>query len=362
VYVSCRTINWRRGAFPSSFRVYECVGFSAPQRERFVTRWFQENTEECSLFQRRFLSQPRLYALFRSPLLLSLTLVASEHTDFGSDVIFRSSLYQQFIELLLSRRTRRSTQSEESNPGTRLDVLEAVATQMQHVGRDVLPLAEMLTIISSRIGNLGLQISAVAMLAELVEVDGILERQGPSRFRFLHRTFQEYLAAQSLAKDDRALEKLTSVWSEPRWEETIRLFCEVGNDRQVDEFLTFLASEESNDTRRLVLLARCLSDAPGTKDELIRWAIERLLKIAFESVVEHASQECLISAALLLGKAPWLVMEYREAFANIIGRGGAGAAAVLYVLQLAGTEDAAELLELCVRLEVSLQSLTMRRK
>jgi predicted NACHT family NTPase len=90
VYVSCRTINWRRGAFPSSFRVYECVGFSAPQRERFVARWFQENTEECSLFQRRFLSQPRLYALFRSPLLLSLTLVASEHKDFGSDVIFRS--------------------------------------------------------------------------------------------------------------------------------------------------------------------------------------------------------------------------------------------------------------------------------
>jgi predicted NACHT family NTPase len=92
------------------------------------------------------------------------------------------------------------------------------AAQLQQRVVDVLTADGMSPLIAEK--------TAESYITAAAERSGLLEARGANVFTFMHQTFQEYLAAQHLAKPHRkVVKRIREVSPDPRWHEVIRLTC-----------------------------------------------------------------------------------------------------------------------------------------
>ncbi|KUN57521.1 ATP-binding protein [Streptomyces canus] len=109
------------------------------------------------------------------------------------------------------------------------------------------------------------------VLEQLRHRSGILRSPAEGRMDFVHRTFQEYLAAEEAAEEDR-IGNLVGRAHLDLWRETIIMAAGHANTRQREELLGGIlsrADEEPRHARTLRLLAAaCQETLPSVKNEL----------------------------------------------------------------------------------------------
>ncbi|MBI4803184.1 MAG: HEAT repeat domain-containing protein [Elusimicrobia bacterium] len=176
------------------------------------------------------LAQSAGMALFtENPLLI--TLAALVHLQLGELPRYRAKLYEVAVETLVSAwaKARTPLAADSASPLRTIDyqteglaVLPELAFFMQeNCPGNLIQGEDLLGFISKRLPKSNPR-PAEDFLKRLNNAGSILVEKGAGQWGFLHQTFQEYLAAFYLAKEDSFEEKLLNRIYHPRWEEVIR--------------------------------------------------------------------------------------------------------------------------------------------
>jgi hypothetical protein len=260
VLVTCRSVSLPRGLFSSDFRVFECIGFNVSQQRRFLRQWFSDSPERAARLERQINNHAGVVGFARNPLLLSLMAVVAENEHEFRLPVNRTALYGKALRALLERRAT----SSRSGISTRrkLAILKRVASQHFANGNETFTEETLLGQIEAVLGGQR-DVDPEKVLHDLVEIDGVITVHSPQRYRFLHLTFQEFLAAQNLVDSEDYLRTFEAVIEEPRWEEVIRLTCGLLQKQEATTLIRTIWNPEIEPAAvgRLLLAARAASDS-----------------------------------------------------------------------------------------------------
>ncbi len=217
-----------------NFQTIALARFTPKQAERFIRRWYtavrptmgwdaSTTDEKASQLAGAIDLQPYLADLAARPLLL--TLMATLHTHRGKLPEDRADLYENSVSLLLTRWQKGRVRKDGGiEPGIEkvlsLDearlrgAVEALAFQThQRQGQDPagrkeatenasadIPLGDVLVAFSKQLPG---DLNAVELVKYLEERAGLLVGRQEEVYAFLHRSFQEYLAASYLANTEK---------------------------------------------------------------------------------------------------------------------------------------------------------------
>ena len=218
-----RNQRWRLPGFSEAV----LAPFGTGQIRRFVRAWYahqaakgqlvpKDASAQAAQLERSILGNPRLRELAERPLLL--TLMANLHASRGGELPQRrEELYAEALELLLSSWERQRV-TLDTNGKPHPSLTEFLDTGMEKVRGALQQLAyEVHTAQAGAAGTADIDEGRLVALLmhlsrnpeanpkRLVEYlrdrAGILESRGVGVYTFLHRTFQEYLAACHLTGD-----------------------------------------------------------------------------------------------------------------------------------------------------------------
>jgi hypothetical protein len=223
----------------------------------------------------RLESAPHLRALAATPLLAALicALNLDRSTHLPRD---RMGLYSAALELLLERRDvereipTQTSVALEREQKTR--ILQDLAWQLTVFGRTEIATTTALHRVADRIATMPrVTASPAEILDYLLQRSGVIREPVPGRIDFVHRTFQEYLAARQAA-DNADIEPLVARAHLDQWRETIIMAAGHANAPLRRELLIGLlnrADAESRHSHRLrLLLTACLETAPDIPADL----------------------------------------------------------------------------------------------
>jgi len=239
------TVTW-----PAEFTLFDLLPFELAQVEEFVERWFRDDAPRAQGFLDAVRSA-RLGGLSSTPLLLTIAATVFEETGNLSER--RSTLYQQFVALLLGLwhagrhepepepvRTVHEQLREQFGPELgedlfdyRLEILECIALALQK-GRDIYQaLADVLRGAPfKRDERRASRDAAMALQILASQRNGLLARHGGA-YDFIHPTFREYLAACAVVRESRrdrgydlkqVWRRAVSRWADETWHE-VALFA-----------------------------------------------------------------------------------------------------------------------------------------
>ncbi|WP_432853255.1 NACHT domain-containing protein [Amycolatopsis sp. CA-161197] len=222
--------------------------------------------EEVPEHQRVLLAQlqarPHLRALARSPLLCAMVcaLNLDRRARLPRD---RLALYSAALDMLLERRDADRNVSAgddiQATVAEKLALLRALAWWLNENGRTEMSREQALARISSRLrGMPGVSESADVLLDHLIERSGVIRQPVAGRVDFIHRTFQEFLAAGE-AVDRDSIDLLVSHARSDLWRETVLMACAQASPDQRGRLLSGIlaaaASASARTARQLLLLA-----------------------------------------------------------------------------------------------------------
>ncbi|MFF4597957.1 NACHT domain-containing protein [Amycolatopsis sp. NPDC001319] len=222
--------------------------------------------EEVPEHQRALLAQlqarPHLRALARSPLLCAMVcaLNLDRRARLPRD---RLALYSAALDMLLERRDADRNVSAgddiQATVAEKLALLRALAWWLNENGRTEMSREQALARISSRLrGMPGVSESADVLLDHLIERSGVIRQPVAGRVDFIHRTFQEFLAAGE-AVDRDSIDLLLSHARSDLWRETVLMACAQASPDQRGRLLSGIlaaaASVSARTARQLLLLA-----------------------------------------------------------------------------------------------------------
>ncbi|MET8974085.1 NACHT domain-containing protein [Streptomyces sp. NPDC004539] len=332
-YPGVRTIVTSR---PSAARTdwLRAEGFGSFQLDRmapadltaFVRQWHRAvreqgdglpcPVEELPSYERALLTslrdRPHLRSLAANPLLAAL--ICALHLVKGDRLPRnRMELYAIALETLVQRRDadRRVPSALASPLGLpdKLCVLRNLAWRLSDNNRTEIGVEQAVRYVSARLSSMRHLDGepGAAVLDHLVARSGVLRSPVEGRVDFLHRTFQEYLAAQDAADEDN-MGNLVGRAHLDLWRETIVMAAGHGNLAQRRELIAGIldrADREPRHRRRLRLLAAsCLETMSRVPDEVsgrLDAAVQALLPPRRES-----------EAVSLAGVGPALVAHLPE--------------------------------------------------
>ncbi|MET9264243.1 NACHT domain-containing protein [Amycolatopsis sp. NPDC004079] len=276
---------------------------TAPDIHTLVERWHEAAARvrpnaDLAAAERRLLSQldnrPHLRALAANPLLCAMlcALNLTRRSELPRD---RMTLYRNALSMLVH--------SRDDERGIRVLLTE----QQKHVllghlawrltsGNKVeLPLAEVREHLEYRLKSLpNVGYSTDEVVEHLVERSAVLRAPAVGRIDFVHRTFQEYLAA-SEATEAGYIDMLVDNAHRDTWRETVVMACGHAKHHQATKLLKEImdrADSEPRRARRLRLLAAACLETVGDVDpdviERVRRAIREHL-VPPRSIVEAES-------------------------------------------------------------------------
>ncbi|MEU4532005.1 NACHT domain-containing protein [Micromonospora ureilytica] len=208
----------------------------------------------------------------------------------------RMDIYQAAIDMLLHRRDSQRgvpTALPELTSRDQAQLLQEVAWWMTQNSRIELTRAEATQRFEYRLAGIRhITAPVAAVLEHMVQRSGVLREPVPDRIDFVHRTFQEYLAAREAADQGHTGALLEHAHLDT-WRETIILAAGHANAPVRMQLLTgllTLAGERPKQARRLRLLAAaCLETAPAVEPEALTEIRSHLRELLPRSVAEARS-------------------------------------------------------------------------
>jgi hypothetical protein len=241
-------------------------------------------TELESTLRREFRHNTVLRDLARTPLLCAVICVLHRKRE-GDLPRTRWELYHATLELLLGKRDRR--RGIDAPEGLTIGIeehkvlLQTVAVWLVRNNRARLTTDQAHTLIAKAAGGMP-QVRRLSsgtgkatdeqILIHLLNRSGLLRLRGEDSVEFIHRTFQDYLAAKEFAETDSMAELLGRAGNE-QWQDVVRLSVGHFDRGRVSRLVEELGrlGEEAQRGRDLLLLAgECAASAvyldPGTRE------------------------------------------------------------------------------------------------
>ncbi|MFC5092275.1 NACHT domain-containing protein [Amycolatopsis plumensis] len=243
----------------------------------FVTRWHAAMQGEGLVAQRDALvaaisTRSALRRLAENPLLCAL-LCALHHEGNGSLPDNRMELYDLALRMLVDSRDI----ERQIKPHLRLSRTEKLVL-LRHlaywlVRNDQTDISTMSAEdrLSKKLAVMG-QIDAGPrrVLQHLLDRGGVLREPVPGRIDFVHRTFQEYMAAQAAVEEDDIGVLIKNAHLET-WREVVVMAAERAYPGQRKQLLSGLLKAEADTARRLKLdlvALACLETSPELNEDL----------------------------------------------------------------------------------------------
>ncbi|MBV9688342.1 MAG: NACHT domain-containing protein [Ktedonobacteraceae bacterium] len=220
----------------SGVTVLEVRLFAPEQVEQFIDKWYLANEimtcqkdgldvrTSARVKARELVQQlrniPALFELTVNPLLL--TMIATVHR-YGRELPDnRAALYAEICKVFLGSRQRAPGQVLEITPVEMQMVLERLAYHLMVRGIRDIPLDGVRDVIQVPLKRLPMSPEAFLQLIE--DISGLLLERESGVYSFAHLTFQEYLAAMYIQRNQMGhtlVAQVKATW----WQETIRLYC-----------------------------------------------------------------------------------------------------------------------------------------
>ncbi|GAB3949185.1 NACHT domain-containing protein [Streptomyces sparsus] len=261
-----------------------------PELVAFVRQWHQAvrelggelpcAAEEIPQYERSLLAslkdRPHLQSLAGTPLLAAL--LCAMHLNRGRQLprdrmeLYRNALHTLVHERDADRNVPSAVHSKLSL-GDKLVILRDLAWRLSDNNRSEIDLERASGYVASRLRAMRhLDIAdGDLVLDQLRHRSGVLRSPAEGRMDFVHRTFQDYLAAEEAAEEDR-IGNLVGRAHLDLWRETIIMTAGHANTRQREELLGGIldrAEAEPRHTRTLRLLAAaCQETLPSVSDGL----------------------------------------------------------------------------------------------
>lgn len=251
----------------------------------------------------RLAANRHLYRLAGNPLMAAMlcALNVGRETHLPAD---RTGIYQAAVEMLLHRRDTergvRSTMPDMSVP-ERLQLLQDLAWRLSLNGRSELSRAEALEQLERRLASMpGVQAPANTVLTHLVERSGLLREPAIDRIDFVHRTFQEYLAAREAAEQDMG-GMLAGQAHLDTWREIVIMAAGHGNSPMRTELIEGILRRADREPRRrralILLAAACRETMPSLQPPELLNDIDRRLDGFFRRVTARRHGRCTRSVS-----------------------------------------------------------------
>lgn len=236
----------------------------------------------------RLRANPNLLSLASSPLLCAM-LCALNLDRKGRLPRDRMGLYGAALTLLLHRRdTERNIPSAEElslDDSDKVWLLSDLAWRLSLYNRSEGTRAQVVEWLSKRMATMPSLTtgSPETVFEHLLHRSGVIREPVKDRIDFVHRTFQEYLAAAEAARQDH-IELLIENAHLDIWREVIIMTCGHANTPLTARLLSGILNRSTQSsprlTRRLQLLAAaCLETAKSIPEESLRLDVENCLDV-----------------------------------------------------------------------------------
>ncbi|WP_449477146.1 NACHT domain-containing protein [Streptomyces abikoensis] len=259
---------------------------------------------------REFRRNDVLRDLARTPLLCAV-ICALHRARNGFLPETRWELYSAALNLMLATRDihRRIHQPEgiELTVDEGRQLLQRIAVWLARNGRAELTREQAMRQIASALRGLRrvrAQGTPQSVLMHLLNRSGLLQERSPDAVQFIHRTFQDYLAAKELQESD-CLDELLLHATEEQWQDVLRLavgHCGRSEERRLIGGLTAAADaapDRETEWPLRALAAHCALNAKYIEDDQYQqvWAgLKRLLPARDQRELHSLGQE--VAAAL----------------------------------------------------------------
>lgn len=290
--------EWEEWAQEESFVNLTLEPMTISGIEEFITRWHEalaaaRRDEDRSVdlqrtgsnLQRLLRQRPDLRRLATNPLLCAM--ICALHRERGETLpAGRITLYKECIDMLLSRRDEaRKIKLDEAYPAALLDeqkweAIQSFAYWLMDNGYSSVEIDRADAHFERLIPSFRLPetVTGAQIRAFFVERAGLLREPVIGHVDFMHRTFQEFLAAQEALAEDK-IGALLKRAHEDQWREVIILAAGLARPSEREELLRGLIKlGDKRKTRRhyLHLLAvACLETAVRVSPEVSDAVIER---------------------------------------------------------------------------------------
>ncbi|MBV9788928.1 MAG: NACHT domain-containing protein [Chloroflexi bacterium] len=291
--------EWEEWAQEESFVNFTLEPMTTSGIEEFITRWHEalaaaRRDEDRSVdlqrtgsnLQRLLRQRLDLRKLATNPLLCAM--ICALHRERGETLpAERTKLYDECIEMLLSRRDEaRKIKLDETYPsglshGQKLEAIQSFAYWLMDNGYSSVEIERADAHFERLIPSLRLPtaVTGKQIRAFFVERASLLREPVIGRVDFMHRTFQEFLAAQEVLDVDK-IGALLKHAHEDQWREVVILAAGLARPKEREELLKGLIKRgDERKTRRhyLHLLAvACLETAVRVSPEVSDAVISRV--------------------------------------------------------------------------------------
>ncbi|MBQ0827275.1 NACHT domain-containing protein [Streptomyces tagetis] len=273
----------------------------------FVHRWHE--AARAPEYEQRLLDSLRtkrdLARLVTNPLMCGL--VCALHRERrGYLPTGRKELYDAALAMLLTRRDRERGLGTGDGPDlgeeAQLELLQRLAYALVLSGRSEMGLETAERIVERALPTLAPAgfCDAPTVLRSLLLRSGVLRHPAEDTLDFVHRTFQDYLAARH-AVEEGHLDVLTSRAGDTQWEDVIRMAVAHARPRERVALLRGLPAEGSP---RLTLLALACLEHATALDPAVRAEVERRAAGLIPPRTTEAARELAAAGPLVLELLP----------------------------------------------------------
>ncbi|WP_217144380.1 NACHT domain-containing NTPase [Streptomyces sp. AC627_RSS907] len=274
----------------------------------FVHRWHE--AARAPEFEQPLLDSLRtkrdLARLATNPLMCGL-ICALHRERRGYLPTGRKELYDAALTMLLARRDRErgmgTVEGPEVSEEAQLELLQRLAYALVLSGRTEMARETAEGIVERALPTLAPAVGhrdASAMLRTLLLRSGVLRHPAEGVVEFVHRTFQDYLAAR-YAVEEGHLGVLTSHADETQWEDVIRMALAHARPR---ERVSVLRELLGRGTPRLTLLALACLEHTTALDPAVRTEVEERAAELIPPRTTEAARELAGAGPLVLELLP----------------------------------------------------------
>lgn len=281
------SVDWLRR---EDFAALHLDRMTPPDLAAFVRQWHQAVRElggelpcavdELPQYEQSLLAslkdRAHLQSLAATPLLAAM--LCAMHLNRGRQLPRdRMELYRNALHTLVhdrdADRNVPSAVGSELSLGDKIVILRDLAWRLSDNNRSEIDLERASGYVAAKLRAMRhlCVLDGTQVLEQLRHRSGILRSPAEERLDFVHRTFQEYLAAKEAAEEDR-IGNLVGRAHLDIWRETIIMAAGHANTRQREELIDGIldrADEEPRHARTLRLLAAaCQETLPSVSDEL----------------------------------------------------------------------------------------------